>query len=193
MWQARATRFQPFPRETWTIALNRFRREFANRIRVSLPGDEGAAAIALITGDRSAIRPKSRKACASPALLTYWQFPGCTWRWSADRCCSATLCSGLPWFPALALHYTIRKWAACRLAFGFAYLVISGASVATQRAWLMIAIMLAATLADRRALTIRNVALAATIILCLSPEALLEPGFQMSLRQPPPLLQPTKP
>ncbi|HRO15245.1 MAG TPA: ComEC/Rec2 family competence protein, partial [Paracoccus sp. (in: a-proteobacteria)] len=60
------------------------------------------------------------------------------------------------------------------------YLWLSGGGVATERAFLMVAVMLAAILADRRAVSLRTVALAALVILVLSPEALVTPGFQMS-------------
>ena len=83
--------------------------------------------------------------------------------------------------PGLALNYPIKKWAAVgALLFATVYLGISGARVATLRAWVMLAIMLAAILLDRRALTLRNVALAALIILVFSPESLLSISFQMS-------------
>jgi hypothetical protein len=52
--------------------------------------------------------------------------------------------------------------------------------VATERAFIMIAVMLGAVLLDRRALTLRSVAVAAIILLLARPESLLEPGFQMS-------------
>jgi competence protein ComEC len=60
------------------------------------------------------------------------------------------------------------------------YLGISGAHVATQRAYVMLAIMLFAVLVDRRAITLRNVALAAFVVLFISPESLLTASFQMS-------------
>ena len=44
----------------------------------------------------------------------------------------------------------------------------------------MLAVMLVAILLDRRAFSVRNVAVAATIILLLTPEALLSVSFQMS-------------
>jgi competence protein ComEC len=44
----------------------------------------------------------------------------------------------------------------------------------------MVAVVLAAVLFERRALTLRAVAVAAVIVLTLRPEALTEPGFQMS-------------
>ncbi len=44
----------------------------------------------------------------------------------------------------------------------------------------MVAVMFAAVLFDRRALTLRAVAIAAVIVLALRPETLTGPGFQMS-------------
>ena len=61
-----------------------------------------------------------------------------------------------------------------------AYLWLSGGGVPTERAWLMVAVMLVAVLADRRAISLRTVALAALVILLVAPEALVTPGFQMS-------------
>ena len=60
------------------------------------------------------------------------------------------------------------------------YLIISGAATPATRAFVMLAMMLIAILFDRPALSMRSVALAATIILLLRPESLIEPGFQMS-------------
>ena len=166
--------------ETATIRLNQLRQAIAGRIRLSLPGDEGAVATALITGDRSAIPARIQESLRQSGLAHILAISGLHMALVTLTVVSVVRYL-LAWFPALALNHPIRKWAACAgLLAASLYLLISGASVATQRAWLMIMIMLAATLADRRAFTVRNVALAATIILCLTPEALLEPGFQMS-------------
>jgi len=61
-----------------------------------------------------------------------------------------------------------------------AYLALSGGNVATERAFVMVAVALVAVLLGRRALTLRAVAVAALIVLVLRPEALTGPGFQMS-------------
>jgi len=75
----------------------------------------------------------------------------------------------------------IKKWAAgAALISGFGYLLISGAAWSAQRALIMSSIFFIAIIADRRALSLRNVAIAAFVILALSPEAVLHPGFQMS-------------
>jgi len=60
------------------------------------------------------------------------------------------------------------------------YLLLSGGNVATERAFIMVAVALGALIIGRRALTLRAVAIAATIVLVLRPEALTGPGFQMS-------------
>jgi competence protein ComEC len=84
-------------------------------------------------------------------------------------------------FPAVALVYPIKKWAAVAALIGATfYLIISGAAVPATRAYVMLACMLLAILFDRPALSMRSVALAAAIILLTRPESIIEPGFQMS-------------
>ena len=61
-----------------------------------------------------------------------------------------------------------------------AYCIFSGADVATERSLIMTLVMLGAILVDRAALSMRNLALAAMIVLLREPEALLGPSFQMS-------------
>ena len=68
------------------------------------------------------------------------------------------------------------------LALGVAlfYLLLSGSNVATERAFLMVSVMLGAVLFDRRALSMRSVALAGIVLVLWQPESLTEPGFQLS-------------
>ena len=61
-----------------------------------------------------------------------------------------------------------------------AYLLLSGASVATQRAYIMVCIAFLAVILDRRVLSLRSVAVAALLTLIIRPEALMSVGFQMS-------------
>jgi competence protein ComEC len=83
--------------------------------------------------------------------------------------------------PSLALRFPIRKWSAgIALAAALFYLLLSGASVPTVRSWIMMSVVLLAMILDRPALTMRNVALAALIILVAVPESLFDPSFQMS-------------
>jgi competence protein ComEC len=74
-----------------------------------------------------------------------------------------------------------KKWAAvAALVVSLAYVIISGASVPTQRAYLMLAVVMLGVLIDREALSMRLVAWAAVAILLAAPEGLLGPSFQMS-------------
>lgn len=83
--------------------------------------------------------------------------------------------------PNLTQTVAIKKWAAIGALFsGGIYFLISGQSIPTQRAFLMITIMFVAIMIERPALTLRNVTLAALVILLFRPESLLTPGFQMS-------------
>ena len=60
------------------------------------------------------------------------------------------------------------------------YLLLSGAEVATQRSFIMTAIVLVGVMVDRPALTLRTLAVAALGVLLLAPEAVVHPSFQMS-------------
>jgi len=60
------------------------------------------------------------------------------------------------------------------------YLLLSGAEVATQRSFIMIAIVLVGVLVDRPSVTFRTLTVAALGVLLLAPEALVHPSFQMS-------------
>lgn len=88
---------------------------------------------------------------------------------------------GLALWPRAALRLPLKRIAACAaLVVAAGYLALSGASVATQRAFVMAAVVLVAVLAGRRALSARSVAVAALVVLLIRPESVVEPGFQMS-------------
>jgi competence protein ComEC len=150
------------------------------RIHAVLPGSTGAIAAALITGDRGGISDEDEQALRDAGLAHVLAIAGLH---------MALVGLGLFWavravlalVPALALTQPIKKWAAVAALCGVTvYLVISGAAAPAIRAYTMLAMMLIAVLADRPALSMRSLALAAAIILLLRPESLIEPGFQMS-------------
>jgi competence protein ComEC len=83
--------------------------------------------------------------------------------------------------PSVALRYPIKKWAAlASLVVSLGYLVVSGAPVPTQRAFIMNAIVLLAILVDREALSLRSIGWAALAVMVVQPEAVMGPSFQMS-------------
>jgi competence protein ComEC len=84
-------------------------------------------------------------------------------------------------FPALTVGFPIKKWAAlAALAAAAFYLLLSGAEVATQRSFLMTAVVLIGVMVDRRAITFRTLAVAALVVMLVAPEAVVHPSFQMS-------------
>ena len=89
--------------------------------------------------------------------------------------------AGLALFPRVASRYPIKKWAAvAALLMAAFYLLLSGAEVATQRAFIMTAIVLIGVMFDRPALTLRTICVAALVLLAISPESIVHPSFQMS-------------
>ena len=83
--------------------------------------------------------------------------------------------------PHLALTYPVKKWAAlAAMVAGVIYNVFAGSEIATERSLIMTLVLLGAILADRPALSMRNLAIAAIAVLLLEPESLLGPSFQMS-------------
>ena len=66
------------------------------------------------------------------------------------------------------------------MAAAFFYLLLSGAEVATQRSFIMIAFVLVGVMVDRPAITFRTLTVAALCVLLLAPQAVVHPSFQMS-------------
>lgn len=169
----------PAERSVW-LALHRLRQSILRGVTHRVQGDRGAFAAALLTGDRSQISPAGLEALRHANLAHLLAISGLHMGLLTGLVLGALrLCFALwPWF---ALRAPTKKRAAggALAAAGF-YLALSGGNVATQRAFVMVSVMLLAILLDRRALTLRAVAIAAMILLILRPEALSEPGFQMS-------------
>lgn len=162
------------------LAVNRVRARIANRVRAALPGDTGAFAAAVTTGDRSSIGLEVIDDLRRSNLAHLLAISGLHMGLLTGLIFS--LCRfGLTLWSRAALRLPVKKLSAlAALVAGAAYLALSGGNVATLRAFVMVTVMLAAVLLDRRAVTLRAVAVAATIILVMTPEALLGPGFQMS-------------
>ena len=58
--------------------------------------------------------------------------------------------------------------------------LLSGNQVATQRSFIMIAVVLVGVLLDRPTLTMRTLTIAALAVLAFAPESIVHPSFQMS-------------
>ena len=150
------------------------------RIRAVVPGDRGAIASALITGKRDAISAPVNEAMYVSSLAHVLSISGYHMAIVAGVV-FFVIRAGLALASAFASRYPIKKWAAfAALGAAALYLVISGAEVATQRAFIMTAIVLVGVMADRAALTLRTLAVAAFAVLIIAPQAVVHPSFQMS-------------
>lgn len=156
------------------------RAVIGGRIMQALSGENGAVAAALISGQRAGISEKTNEALRLAGLAHILSISGLHLALAAGIVMfAARSFAGL--FPALPLYYPVKKIAAVISLFssGF-YLALSGADVAAQRSFIMLAVMLLACLFDRQALTLRNLAIAAIFTLIIAPHEILGPSFQMS-------------
>jgi competence protein ComEC len=150
------------------------------RIRAVLSGDTGSIASALITGKRDAISPQVYDAMFVSGIGHVLSISGY----------HMAVVAGVVFFivrallaliPGLADRAPIKKWSALAALLVTAfYLILSGAEVATQRSFIMIAIVLVGVMLDRPVLTLRTVTIAALLVLLFAPEAVVHPSFQMS-------------
>jgi len=160
--------------------VERVRMAASERVRRVLPGDTGGFAAAVTSGDRSGVSQAALEALRGSNLAHLLAISGLHMGLLAGFV-FGSLRLVLALVPPLALRLPARKLAALgALVAAAGYLALSGGNVATERAFVMTAVILCAVLVDRRAFSLRAVAMAALIVLGLRPEALTGPGFQMS-------------
>jgi competence protein ComEC len=171
---------QPAPGFSADLAVARLRAAISARIIAAEPGQAGAVAATLLVGDRSGLSEVTKENLRIAGLAHILAISGL----------HMMLVAGTAFFvlralfalsPRLALAFPIRKWAAVvALIVVTIYLALSGGGAATVRAYVMAAIIFAAILVDRPAISMRNLAIAAFVVVALAPESVMEPGFQMS-------------
>ncbi len=160
--------------------LARLRATIGERIRSVVTGDAGAIAAALITGEERAIARQTVEDLRRAGLAHVLAISGLNMVLAAG-----TLLVGvrlaLSAVPGLAHRIAIKKLAAAgAVAMVCFYVLISGGAVSAVRSFIMIVLMLVALFFDRPAISLRNVALSAILILIVTPSAVTGPGFQMS-------------
>ncbi|MEM7295266.1 MAG: ComEC/Rec2 family competence protein [Pseudomonadota bacterium] len=149
-------------------------------VRARIDGQPGAIAAAITTGDRSAMTTETYDALRFSNLAHLLAISGLHMGLLTGFVFGA-LRIGLSLIPRVGVHWPVKKIAALSaIVVGAVYLALAGGAIATERAFIMVSIFFLAVILDRRALTIRSVAIAAFVVLSLRPEALLSPGFQMS-------------
>ena len=169
------------------VAMDAGRRRFAawrwsiaERVRAQMPARSGGVAAALLTGDRSGIDPDDAEALRAAGLGHILAISGL----------HMALMAGGVFFAVTALFARIEPLARAidprqpaaivALIAATGYLVLSGAAIPTQRAFVMTAVVLLGVLSGRRAASLHLVGLAALAVLLFQPESIVTPGFQMS-------------
>ena len=160
--------------------INYLRQSIVKRINSILPPDEAGITNAIIAGERGGISKYITHNYRDSGLAHFLSISGL----------HMTMLAGLMFFfirliiafiPPLALRYDSKKISAVAAMFiSTFYLLISGAEIPTQRAFIMTMIVLVGVLVGRRAISINTICWAALFILIISPQALIGASFQMS-------------
>ncbi|MBD9372381.1 ComEC family DNA internalization-related competence protein [Rhizobium sp. ARZ01] len=175
---------QPVGSEHTFDAASRWIAEWRNaiteHIRGRISGDAGAIAAALITAEQRGISPDTVEALRKAGLAHVLAISGLNMVLAAGTFLfGARLLLALA--PGVAEHCPVKKIAAVGgLVTVTLYILVSGGAVSAIRSWLMIVVLLFAVIFDRTAISMRNIALSAVIILMITPSAVTGPGFQMS-------------
>jgi competence protein ComEC len=162
------------------MALDRGRNALALRIDTIVGGEAGAVAAAMVTGKRDLLSDDTKEVIRKAGIFHIITISGV----------QMTLMAGiffvglrrlLALSPRLALLYPIKTWAALAAIGGAGlYDIATGSRVGTERALFMTLLMLGAVIAGRQSLSMRNLALAATLVMLVAPEAILGASFQLS-------------
>lgn len=173
----RAAEARPGDPSLWIFSQ---RMRISSAVQAAMPGEPGAFAAAIMTGDRSGMGQGTLRDLRASNLAHLLAISGLHMGLLTGFV-FAVVRAGFALIPRLALRWPIKKIAAVvAILTGAGYLALSGGNVATERAFVMVTVMFVAILVDRRALTLRAVAMAAILILIFEPIALTGPGFQMS-------------
>lgn len=161
-------------------ALAGYRWRLAERIRAKAGDRTGGVAAALLTGERSGVSEEDAEALRLSGLGHILAISGLHMALFAGGVYMAARFVLASIEPYARAHDPRKPAAMIALLAATGYLILSGAAVSTQRAWVMAVVVLVGVLLDRRAFSMRSLALAALVVVILAPESVIEAGFQMS-------------
>lgn len=157
--------------------IRQFRLDLAERLYNAAPDpSSGAFAAALITGVRGYLTKDTVEAMRASGLAHLLAISGM----------HMAMVSGLIYMLVRRIlafnHFINAKKPAAFVAIlaAFAYLLLAGAPVSTQRAFIMTSIILLAILVNRQALSLWSLGLAAIAVLAIDALAITGVGFQLS-------------
>lgn len=160
--------------------LARWRYDIAEAIRARMDGPAAGIAAALLVGDRSGIEADTAETLRVAGLGHILAISGLHMALMAGGSFFAIRLLLAAW-SGLARRTDVARLAACiALLVSSVYLLMSGAGIPTQRAFVVTAVALGAVIAGRRAFSFQSFALALAVVVVLQPESVVSPGFQMS-------------
>jgi competence protein ComEC len=163
-------------------AIEGLRMAIGARIDAVLDGPSAAIGRAMVVGDQSAIDDETRESMAASGLAHIYSISGLHLSIVAGGI-YFLLRLGLASMPATATQWPVKKLAAATgILAALAYLLLAGglANVPAFRSTIMLALIFGAVLAGRRALTMRNVAITALLIIVIDPASVFRASFQLS-------------
>ena len=166
--------------DRWALKISKQRRQLAYYVNEAAGERAGGFAAAVSSGDRSFMAEADKDALRGSGLAHLLAISGLHMG-IIGGLVYVMIWRGLALIEPLALRIPVRKPAAfVALSVSLVYLILSGASVSTQRAFIMALVFFGAILFDRAALSLRSLAIAMIIVVILAPWSVLTPGFQMS-------------
>jgi competence protein ComEC len=162
--------------------IDAIRRGIAARIDAVLPEPSAGVARAIINGDQSAVTDEARDTMATAGIAHVLSVSGLH---------LTIVAGGVFWVLRLLLaasdgiarRVSVKRVAAVGgMASALFYFAVagSGSNVAAFRSTLMILLVFGAVLFGRRALTMRNVAIAGIVVVAIDPADVFRPSFQLS-------------
>lgn len=156
------------------------RRGISMRIDAVLSEPAAGIARAIVNGDQSAVTDDARTTMATAGIAHVLSVSGLH---------LTIVAGGVFWvvrlllsgFDGLARRVSVKRVAAVAgIGSALFYFAVSGGNVAALRSTLMILLVFGAVLFGRRALTMRNVAIAGIIVIATDPASVFRPSFQLS-------------
>ena len=170
----------PFFWDGFYLIFERARQKLLATSYQHLSGPEADMTGTLLSGSQSSIDPDVMKAMRASGLSHLLSISGIHVSMFA-LLVYIPLRYILALFPFVALRFSTKKIAAVLAILSTSlYVLLVGPETPTVRSALMTAIVLFAVIADRKAMSMRLVALASMPILLLAPSAVIGPSFQMS-------------
>jgi competence protein ComEC len=164
----------------FAMRVNAGRWSLARRLVERMGEETGGLAAALVTGHQAWLSEADIEAMRASGLAHILSISGVHMAIVGGFVFAGVrlLIAAWPWAALRAPGKKIA--AACGLVAVLVYLAVSGAPPPAERAAATASVAFLAVLLDRRALTLQSLAIAALVVLALQPEAVTQPGFQMS-------------